>query len=670
MSFYRIIKMLFLNKQKKVRTLFFLQIFGFLFTITTAQPGFISRVCQDTFGNYTTNSTFQTNLNTLFNEITSDTKIDYGFYNISVGEDLDIVNGIALCRPDISVDQCHQCLQQASEELVAQCPKQKDAIGWYDQCMMRYSDRYIFHKMELGPWYHEQDPVVNADDNDKARFNHTATTLLANLQIKAASGDSRRKYGAGTANVSNSLTVYALVQCTPDLDYFDCYNCIDNAIAFVLANLYGQQGRVFYTSCNIRFENYNFCDASNSIMLNNSTTSPPPPALVLPSPSTTQSIKGKKSKKSKLLIIILVPAVTSILLLFAFLGCYVVRRRVKARKQSLGDEIIRNPEALQMDFDTIRVATGNFSLSNKLGQGGFGIVYKGRLSNGQEIAVKRLSKKAASGEEEFRNEAVLIAKLRHRNLVKFLGFCLERDEKLLIYELLPNKSLDFFLFDPIKRSLLDWQTRHKIIGGIARGLLYLHEDSRLLVIHRDLKAGNILLDDEMNPKITDFGMARLFGADQSRADASQICGTFGYMPPEYLQKRQFSNKTDVYSFGVLILEIITGLRIGGYYNSETGENLLSLVWRNWLEDTALDIVDPSMSGVDTTEVKRCINIGLLCVQENITHRPIMSSIILLLNSQYTNSPPIPSRPAFLLYHNPASPIASWNEISQSELDPR
>ncbi|KAK9706539.1 hypothetical protein RND81_07G133500 [Saponaria officinalis] len=499
--------------------------------------------------------------------------------------------------------------------------------------------------MEYGPWCHSESNVFGAD---KAAFNHTAAALLAKLQTKAASGNSQLKYAVGSANVSRStVIIYALAQCTPDLSYFDCYNCLDIAISFGLTSLYGEQAKIFFTSCNVRYESYSFYDSTKLISLQSSSSKSPPSSSG--TPSSTQSSKGRSNKKTKVLIIVLVPVITSLLLLFAFIACYIVTRRAKARKKILdGDEIIKNSGSLQMDFETIRVATENFSLSNKLGQGGFGIVFKGRLAKGQEIAVKRLSKTSGQGEKEFKNEAVLAAKLRHRNLVKFL--------------------------DPNKCSLLDWQTRYNIIGGIARGLRYLHEDSRLLVVHRDLKASNVLLDEEMNPKISDFGMARLFGVEQTRVYTRRICGTYGYMPPEYVQQGQCSIKFDVYSFGVLVLEIISALRINKFFNPETGENLLSFVWRNWLEDTALNIVDPSMSIMDKTEVLRCIHIGLLCVQENFIHRPSISTVIRLLNSQYTISPPMHSRPAFLLNNNDDNAVASSdeskNEATLSELDPR
>ncbi|KAL2927970.1 Cysteine-rich repeat secretory protein 38 [Bienertia sinuspersici] len=196
------------------------QIFVYSFSYATAQRNFISNVCQDTFGNNTSNSAFEKNLNTLFSTMLSDTKIDYGFYNISVGQNFDVVHGIGLCRPDVSATDCRNCLSQGTRAIVLNCHNQKDAVGWYEKCMIRYSSRYIFRKMEIGPWYPLHSQVLyKIFGISKERFNRSASTLLTKLQAKAASGDSHRKFGAGEAKITSSFSIYALVQCTPDWKY-------------------------------------------------------------------------------------------------------------------------------------------------------------------------------------------------------------------------------------------------------------------------------------------------------------------------------------------------------------------------------------------------------------------------------------------------------------------
>ncbi|KAJ9553841.1 hypothetical protein OSB04_017886 [Centaurea solstitialis] len=235
-------------------------------------------------------------------------------------------------------------------------------------------------------------------------------------------------------------------------------------------------------------------------------------------------------------------------------------------------------------LSTISTATNNFSIDNKLGEGGFGPVYKGVLEEGQEIAVKRLSKSSRQGLDEFENEAICIAKLQHRNLVKLLGYCIQGEETMLIYEYMPNKSLDFFIFgwdiflipfvkNDLRKSLLDWPQRFHIIHGIAGGLLYLHQDSRLRVVHMDLKAGNILLDCNMNPKISDFGLARMFKEHESEANTKRVVGTLGYISPEYAVDGLFSVKSDIFSFGVLVLEIVSGEKNKGFVHENHHDNL-------------------------------------------------------------------------------------------------
>ncbi|XP_006650248.1 receptor-like serine/threonine-protein kinase SD1-8 [Oryza brachyantha] len=299
------------------------------------------------------------------------------------------------------------------------------------------------------------------------------------------------------------------------------------------------------------------------------------------------------------------------------------------------------------DVETILYATNNFSADNKLGQGGFGPVYMGRLDNGQDIAVKRLSRRSTQGLREFKNEVKLIAKLQHRNLVRLLGCCIDGSERMLIYEYMHNRSLNTFLFNEEKQSMLNWAKRFSIINGIARGILYLHQDSALRIIHRDLKASNILLDRDMNPKISDFGVARIFGTDQTTAYTKKVVGTYGYMSPEYAMDGVFSMKSDVFSFGVLVLEIVSGKKNRGFYHNELDLNLLRYAWRLWKEGRTLEFLDQSIAGTSSnvTEVVRCIQIGLLCVQEQPRHRPTMSAVTMMLGSE---SPVLlePCEPAF------------------------
>ncbi|XP_052301546.1 cysteine-rich receptor-like protein kinase 10 isoform X12 [Populus trichocarpa] len=610
-------------------------------SLTAAQPNFNNYNCNyNNTGNYTTNSTYQRNLNSLLSSLASDTQIDYGFYNLSVGEFPDRVNAIALCRGDVAVDVCRSCVNDSTHKILEVCPNKMEAFGVYELCMIRYSNRSIFGVVNEEPYIYRAN---RKNVLDVTLFNQALQTLFARLQAKAASGNSLKKFATGNQSAGVE-TVYAIVQCTPDLSKGQCSSCLLDVFRMIPnccdGNVQGKIGvRLIRPSCNLRWEIGKFFNGTLEIL-----PSPPPPQISSPT-SLPAPAQGKKSNTARIIVITVVPAVGVMILVICI--CLFIRTRKQREKERVEtvDEI-ESAESLQFAFSTIRDATEDFSEKNKLGQGGFGAVYKGALPSGQEIAVKRLSKDSGQGDLEFKNEVLLVARLQHRNLVRLLGFCLQGIERLLIYEFVPNASLDHFIFDPIKRVHLNWERRYKIIGGIARGLLYLHEDSRLRIIHRDLKASNILLDEEMNPKISDFGMARLFVVDQTQGNTSRIVGTYGYMAPEYAMQGHFSVKSDVFSFGVLVLEIVTGKK-NSFRNGNDIEHLMSHAWRNWREGTAQDMIDPVLSSGSATEMMRCIHIGLLCVQENVAERPTMASVVLMLSSSSLTLQ-IPSQPAFFM----------------------
>ncbi|XP_042379718.1 G-type lectin S-receptor-like serine/threonine-protein kinase At4g27290 isoform X2 [Zingiber officinale] len=355
-----------------------------------------------------------------------------------------------------------------------------------------------------------------------------------------------------------------------------------------------------------------------------------------------------KSRRKILLLVLSISAAASALA--CALAAWKFDEQIKE-----GEAADQAPQLPLINFESLVLATDNFSVSNKLGQGGFGIVYKGILHGGQEIAIKRLIRGSGQGLVEFKNEINLIARLQHRNLVKLLGYCIHGEEKLLAYEYMPNKSLDFFLFDPVQKAKLDWGKRFNVIKGIARALVYLHQDSRLRIVHRDLKVSNILLDKHMNPKISDFGMAKIFGGNQNEANTKRVVGTYGYMSPEYAMQGLFSMKSDVYSFGVLLLEIVSGLQNSSFHLAPDFTHLLAYAWQLWNERNAKDFIDPSSNTQSCylDEALRSIHVGLLCVQDSPSDRPAMSSVVFMLENETTISR-TPKKPIFTIQRNDPS----------------
>ncbi|KAL5100901.1 hypothetical protein RYX36_005228 [Vicia faba] len=640
-------------------------LFGFLtLTSTTeASPTYKGSYCNDTI-TYEPNSTLSTNINVLLNSLTTNSSQQQdGYYmNIMGFGTTNAVNGMFLCRGDINTSTCQNCVTDAAQRIKRRCNNQTQAIIWYEECMLRYTNTYFkFYSIE---------PRLNLKDGKKVSgvdfelFNKTVYGLLNKVAFMAAHSTTAKRFATGEVKIrKTSLTVYGLAQCTTDLSTSMCDTCLGMAIGTLPECCGDEEGAsALLASCMVGYELYPFYNV-------------------------TSSSSGKSRVGAKVIIIIIF--IAFLLVLLIFVGCYGKRRVTRQRrrtmlKENFGDEL-KTLESLQFKFVTIQAATNKFSKENQIGKGGFGVVYKGVLSDGQEIAVKKLSINSGQGSIEFQNEILLIAKLQHVNLVTLLGFCLEEREKMLIYDYVSNKSLDYFLFDHKKHRVLDWFERYKIIGGIARGILYLHEYSRLKVIHRDLKSSNILLDDNMNPKISDFGLARIVTIDQELGRTNRIVGTYGYMAPEYAMHGQFSEKSDVFSFGVIIIEIISGKRNARPIASDDFDDLLSMAWTKWRTETPLELLDPVLKdSYSDNEVIKCVQIGLLCVQESPLDRPTMAQVVSYLSNLLVELP-FPQEPVFSMdrrtslnitaesisgQFNSNSAVSSINDMTKSQFFPR
>ncbi|KAK3411924.1 hypothetical protein EUGRSUZ_I00686, partial [Eucalyptus grandis] len=422
-------------------------------------------------------------------------------------------------------------------------------------------------------------------------------TTLTNLLTSISTNSSLLNYGffsASSAVSGTSQTLYVIGSCRGDLAAESCRTCLETSASDIRRLCPSRRKR-----------------SSTASSATSDTLTPRSSAQLRLNPTTFWSTfiwqlshiqygncAGKSNKSTMITIAITVP-IGGVMVLVVSICCLLRRKRKKTH------EVVKGKDG---------------KLTNCL-------YFFGRLLDGQQIAVKRLSRSSRQGDEEFKNEVLLVAKLQHRNLVRLLGFCLEGDEKLLAYEFVPNKNLDYFLFDPQKSSQLNWSVRYKIVSEIARGMLYLHEYSRLRIIHRDLKCSNILLDSEMNLKISDFGMARIFGVDQIQASTNKIMGTF---------------------FDILLIEIICGKKNNFYHQLDGGEYLASYVWNKWRNGTPLKVLDPAIvDSYSRDEVLRCLHIGLLCIQEDPTIRPTTATIVLMLISNYFN-PPLPRHPTFFV----------------------
>eukprot|EP00253_Pinus_taeda_P022713 PITA_22713 len=658
---------------------------------------------------YTNDSTFVSNVNTTLNYLHVD--ISQGRFNTSVyGQTPNKIYALLQCRGDATVEECYNCSRQAKIDVLHYCGNYVGCNVWSKFCFLRYNGNYNFtgHMDTFGDNNYNE---FNASA-DLAAYTDAARQLLSDLSSKITSGSATNRYASGSIVDSGQFhTIYGMAQCWGDISLADCKTCLSTKIDQLFKSNTGRLGaRGLARSCIIQYD--------ANIFFNPSPSPSPAPQINVPPASPPE-----KSSNKIPIIFGVIGGFLLLLIIFLFRirqkfkyalfgshhGGYYEGQddsgtRENQQQASEGLVLARIPSLSRgftvFEMETLIAATENFHDNNKLGEGGFGAVYKGTTPEGKEIAVKKLSLESRQGKKEFLNEVKLVAKVQHRNLVKLLGCCEAGSERLLVYEYLPNNSLDKILFIPDRRRQLDWQKRCNIILGITRGLLYLHEDSHLRIIHRDIKASNILLDKNLNPKIADFGLARLFEEDETSVGTG-IAGTRGYMAPEYALHGQLSAKADVYSFGILLLELISGKRNIDLHLPPEMQFLLQWTWGLYTRGNIEAIVDPVINETcgDQTEVLRCVHIALLCTQGSPLLRPSMATVNLMLStgammlSTGAMMLPDPTKPAFVssvaasnspgssqhgsshtsaatASSSPHTPLASNANVSISELEPR
>ncbi|XP_061978291.1 PR5-like receptor kinase [Populus nigra] len=411
-----------------------------------------------------------------------------------------------------------------------------------------------------------------------------------------------------------------------------------------------------------------FCAGNTTEYSSPAEPPPSPPPQVKKPPRPSPEIRPKTPRS---LVPIIAGVIGSVLLIISFVVIFILRARWRGQseqdQQDVEDHHIKHVPGMPVRFSyqELYVATDNFN--ERLGRGGFGSVFKGKLGDGTQIAVKRLEKRG-QGMSAFLAEAEAIGSLHHFNLVRLIGFCAEKSSRLLVFEYLSNGSLDNWIFMNVQRSFLDWQTRKKIILDIAKGLAYLHEDCRHTIIHLDVKPQNILLDSSFHAKIADFGLSKLINRDMSQVQIS-MRGTPGYLAPEWRQPLgHITVKVDIYSFGIVLLEIVCARRNADQSQPESAFHLLTMLQKKGDQDRVIDIVEnlDEYTRSDREEITTMIKVAAWCLQDDPERRPLMSTVLKVLegvmevdsNINYRFSHAMISSPAGNNHISSAPPPAS------------
>ncbi|KOM32788.1 hypothetical protein LR48_Vigan01g234400 [Vigna angularis] len=521
---------------------------------------------------------------------------------------------LAQCRRDLRPADCYMCFSQARLVLSRCVPKAAGRI-YLDGCFLRYDD-YSFIRESVDPTHDIGICVSPTVGNDTAR---RVTATVSNVTEEAAERGFAVDGGDG---------VFALAQCWSTLNKGRCKICLTEAAKKVQECVPSGEGKSLFTGCILRYSRHKFYND----------VSPP---NIKDSTSTSTERPGVWTIVAFVLSVIVG---ISLIVLAAFMCCHRMSSRRKISDSGGLAPDFAFVAGFSFMYDLLENATDNFDPANKLGQGGAASVFKGTLPTGKTVAVKRLSFNKRQWTEGFFNEVNLISGIQHKNVVKLLGCSIEGPESLLVYEFVPNGSLDQVLFGKGSEDALNWEKRFQIICGIAEGLAYLHEGSGTKIIHRDIKSSNILFDENMNPKIANFGLARIVTGNKSHLRTGNS-KTLGYTAPEYVSNGQLTEKADIYAFGVLIVEIVCGKKNSDQIPGST--SLLHSVWKNYKANNITASVDPVLQGKLTVdEASNTLQAGLLCTQSTVTLRPSMSEVVQMLTKKDYAIPSPKQQPFF------------------------
>ncbi|KAI7733044.1 hypothetical protein M8C21_032209 [Ambrosia artemisiifolia] len=573
------------------------------------QTNLVLRACAQI--NATNLPIFFRNLNVTFRDIRRQLSNNNTYFATSdQANSTEPVYVLVQCRNYMLTSECVECFNFA-ERSVRTCDAAVGARAVLDGCFLRYEANSFYDQTTLPG---NVGLCGNRTSSRQDVFATAVDKLLFNLSI--ATPKINGFYAASTAPVvgANTSTAYAIAQCAKTVTIDGCKNCLNVAYANIKSCATDViDGRAVDSGCFMRYSATAFFSKNKTIDI------------------TPFLQEGGSKNKGAVIGGVLGGVGALIILLIGLLLWYRQSKRTTPIGSLYEATELQGPK--DYSYGDLKKATNDFRDENKLGEGGFGDVYKGITKDGNFVAIKKLAIGSNTAKDNFETEVRVISNVHHRNLIRLLGCCKE-PELLLVLEYMANGSLEKYLYGE-KRGTLNWKQRRDIIFGTARGLAYLHEQYHVTIIHRDIKPSNILLDNEFQPKIADFGLARLLPEDQTHI-STKFGGTLGYTAPEYAIHGQLSEKVDTYSFGIVVLEIVSGKRCTDVPNESAGEQyLLERAWNYYESHIHMKLVDETLDPIEYREedIRKIIEIALMCTQSPVSVRPSMSEVVMLLSDR-------------------------------------